>query len=50
MFVGNYDAVEFFDTVAERFQPTQSFALAQPRVHQHARGGGFNQREVAGAA
>jgi hypothetical protein len=36
--------------VAQAFKTAKRLALAQARVHQHARGGSFNQREVAGAA
>ena len=50
MFVGNYNAVEFFNRMAQHFQPAQSFLLAQPRVHQHARRRRFNQRQIAAAA
>ena len=50
MLVGNYDAVEFFNGMAQSFQPAQSFFLAQPRVHQHARRRRFNQRQIAAAA
>jgi hypothetical protein len=49
MFVGNYNAVQLFNRVAQHFQPPQRLALAQPRVHQHARRRRFNQRQIAAA-
>ena len=47
VFVRDDDAVEPLDSMAQRFEPPQRFALAQPRVHQHARSLGFDERQVA---
>lgn len=47
VFVRDDDAVEPLDSMAERFQATQRFALAQARVNKNARGLGFNERQIA---